>query len=773
MIQFLRKHQRKFFLVITVVIGLSFSFFGTFNTMIDTQEVPDKKIVNMIGGRSMKQRELNALCQMLSTSVLDPKASRMPNLLNDGVIEKDLLFNGMGTILAKQYFSDLKMDLDTRLKKAQQYKPYGHSQIPFLNAQMVWQKFVPSLPQHLDQLKKQGTECTLATFSTFCQLYNDQTTLPPEMLKQVLMFHQQQQGLEADPLLAQADLALFGFGTLEDWFGPHFVELCAQFILNVASLAEKKGYDVKTEEIRNDLFQNIYAGVKRFSQKTALSIEEAEQYFQREIRHLGLDERTVVSTWRNVMLFRRLFEDVGGSVLIDRLPYQQFDHFSQESAKIDLYELPQALQLNDFQSMLKLQVYLESVAQHPQALRTTLALPRQTASLEQIEKRSSELVQRTCEIEFAHVNKSDLESEISLKETWKWEIIDGNWARLQQEFSELNNGIVSSKEQRLELLNRLDPKRRVEVDKFSRSAIIDADSHHIRDAFEQATPRQSRIELCGRSSSLPFVGIDNPSQLIALLEKAPLTEQSESLLCYSGDQQNFYRIKVVHRDAQKRLLTFAEAMKNGALDRLLEEKLEQMYPEARKKNPTYYQLEKGGWKAIKDVKDQLGRYVFNELLRSIEELYEEEIGTLPGKAGELPLKFYANYRLYAHMQQARQDLAQWVAQGEESRDFIDQWRLVKSERTVKRSDRLNIAKEEMFALQSQEWSPIKLGTGGSLAFFQVLEQQELEDVAHEKISQGHEILAMDARKQLMMELITMIDQKKAVHFIQSSKEQSE
>ena len=768
MLQFLRRHQRKFFLVITVVIGLSFTFFGTFNTMVETQEVPDSNIAKSIGGRSITQRELNALCQMISTSALDPKTSTMPNLLNDGVIEKDLLFNGMGVLLAKHYFPALESDLDVRLKKTKSFRPYSHSQTPFLNAQMVWQKFVPDMPQHLEQLKKQGDQCSMDTFTSFCQLYLDQAMLPPDMLKQVLMFQQQQQGLTADPLLAQADLSLFGFGSLEDWFGPSFVELSAQFILNVATLAEKRGYEVKNEEVRNDLFQNIYSGYKRFSRNASLSMEEAEQYYQKEIRHLGLDERTVVTTWRKVMLFRRLFEDVGGSVLIDALPYKQFEGFSQQSVKIDLYEIPPSLQLNDFQSMLKLQVYLENVASNPNGLRTNLSLPGQSATLEQIEKRCPELVQRTCEVEFAHVKKTNLESEISLKETWDWEIADANWVRLKKEFPELTDG--ATKQERLTALDSLETSRRAAVDKFARSSMINGMPYKIQQALDNASTKNSTIGLRGQGSSLPFMGFENKAQLISFLETASIGEQAENLACFSGDQENFYRIKVTARDAQKRLLAYAEASKDGTLDKLLEERLEEVYPDARKKNPTYYQLAKGGWKPVREVKDQVGRHMFNDLMMSIEKNYQEEMGPLPGKSGELPLQFYANYRLFSHMQDAAQDLNKWVVCEEDKDSFLDQWRLVKSERTVKRSDRLSIPKEEMFALKPQQWSPIKVGTGGSLAFFQVLEQNAVDEVAHVKIAEGHQILAMDARRKLMMELISMIEQKKSIELSKPSAE---
>src|SRR5690242_18504016 len=244
MLDFVKKHQRKIFIVITVMTVSSFVFFGTFSTLMDPrQEASDRQVATSISGKPLMQREIYSLCQLLSTSSGHPGVkNRMPNLFNEGVIEKEFLSTGLSLVLAKEHFAQLKPDLDARLKKMKRFHFYSHPASPHVGVLSLYQRFAPSLMQHLELLQKQGEECTLESLALMIQLYSDQESLPTEMIRQMLLFQQRQQGLPPDPRLAEGDLSLFGFTSLDDWFGPLFVELHAQFIANAADFAKAKGY---------------------------------------------------------------------------------------------------------------------------------------------------------------------------------------------------------------------------------------------------------------------------------------------------------------------------------------------------------------------------------------------------------------------------------------------------------------------------------------------------------------------------------------------------
>ncbi|HEY2811814.1 MAG TPA: hypothetical protein VGJ00_10560 [Rhabdochlamydiaceae bacterium] len=787
MLHFLKTHQRKFLIVIAVVIISSFVFFGTFSTFIQPgQGFRDKEIVKGVTGKPLMKKDLYALCQLLTTSVMNPGSSReggMPNLLNDGVIEKELLTSGMSMQMAHAYFPQLKEDLEARLKKIQSYRHYVHPHAPHVNAMAVWQRFAPVLVQHLDELKKSGGECSAETLALLFQLYLDQAHLPPEMLKQILLFQQQQFGLPQDPRLPQANLALFGFTTLEEWFGPLFVELNAQFIANAAALAEQRGYSVKIEEIRTDLFQNIYSGYKQLARNNAtFSGQEVLHYFQRKTQQLGLDEKMTLDAWRKIMLFRRLFADVGGSVLLDPLSYQHFQKFSKESVKIALYEIPAALQLRDFQSLLKFQIYLEGISPTAVSARSALLLPGEAAGLEQIEKLFPELLQRESEVEYAEIKKSALAGQISLKETWEWEAADANWDILAREFSELKESAARDRAERLKVLDALDAKRRLAVDNAARLHMLDAMPDRLKAALITAEAQKEKISMRVLGGSFPFA-VKNRAALLALLDKAPISEEGaplaadDPLYFFTDDREHYYRIKVLQRDAAKRVMAFAEVRDDGTLDLLLNQRLEEAYPEIRKKHPGFFQLDKGGWKPLKEVKDQVGRYLFGDLLKAIEESYKKYIGTLPGNPGELPLLFYSQNRFLSYVEEIRRGTQsgqvdpRWIKTGEESafEAIADQWRLCQTERIVKRSDGLSLSKEEMFALEPEQWSKTNIGAGGALAFYKVLTKDLTEELPADAIKQGHEILALDARKQFMKELLAQIAEKKAIDISQSLK----
>src|SRR6266436_8325966 len=107
MLQFFRKYQKIFFVVVTVFIVISFTFFGTFSTMIPDRQIPDRVIGKAVDGSKLSYREVEALTRFLSTSREDRSliySGKMPNLLNDNVIHKDFLTTGMGVMLAEKYF---------------------------------------------------------------------------------------------------------------------------------------------------------------------------------------------------------------------------------------------------------------------------------------------------------------------------------------------------------------------------------------------------------------------------------------------------------------------------------------------------------------------------------------------------------------------------------------------------------------------------------------------------------------------------------------------
>ena len=734
MLEFFRKYQKVFFIFVTIIIGISFSVMGVNTQMVES--TPDKQIGKTINGKPIHSKELWVLSQLLSHSLFDTDRSNWPHLLNDGVIEKNFLETGLAIMLAEQYFSYLEPELKKKEQIIALFKPYIHPYDAQLSCKAIWKNYSPGLLEHLEQLKNSGMD--IHGFSALCQLYLDQLAFPKEAMQQVLHFQEQRLGVPKDPRLAEIELSLFGFKNVKDWFGDRFIHLASQFILNVSSLAEQKKYQISKQEVQTDLLQNIYKGYKQLSQNKPLDPIQAMQYYQQELQVLGLTEVDVINAWRHVMLFRRLVLDTSGSVFNDPLAQKQFHLFADQSVEVELYELPSYLRLKDFSSLLKLQVYSEAVSlKQPKSL----SLPLEFASLDSIEVRQPELVQRKVEVRLSSINIEELAAQISLKSTWEWETTDQGWSFLQTRFPELKN--YSDCREALEKVDF-----RSSIDQAARLGMVRQNKELIVQALQQK-PLET-IELPLRKKPLAqgsYNSLLNDKEFAAFLENAPLESIRE---CYSVDENNFYRIELIGRSAQKELVSFEEALQDGTLDSILDQKLENAYPNIRKGKKVFLQAN-GNFKPFHEVKEQIARILYEPLLLAIEQEYIKIFGDLPGMSKQLPAMFYCKYRLYGFMHSVKQQLELGA-----KLNLPEQWELISTMACISRSQKLDFPTETWIEIPVNQWSPISVGSSGSLAFAKVCSKRNLEEVPVEKIEQGFQFLSFDTCRDVMRHLLQKI-----------------
>ena len=731
MLEFFRKYQKVFFIFVTIIIGISFSVAGINTQMVES--TPDKQIGKTINGRPIYSKELLVLSQLLSHSLFDTDRSNWPHLLNDGVIEKNFLETGLAVMLAEQYFSYLESELKKKEQIISLFKPYAHPYDAQLGCRAIWKNYSPGLLEHLEQLK--NSEMDVHGFSALCQLYLDQLAFPKEAMQQVLHFQEQRSGFPKDPRLAEIELSLFGFKNVKDWFGDRFIYLASQFILNVSSLAEQKQYQITKQEVQTDLLQNVYKGYKQISQNKSLEPSQAMQYFQRELQVLGLNEADVVNAWRHVMLFRRLVLDTSSSVFNDPLAQKQFHLFADQSVEVELYELPSYLRLKDFSSLLKLQVYLEAISlKQP----NSLDLPLEFASLDSIEARQPELVQKKVEVRLSSINIEELAAQISLKSTWEWEATDEGWVFLLTRFPELKN--FKQTLDQIDFRSSIDQAARLEMVRQNKELIVKA---------LQQKPLKT-VELLLRKKPLaqgPYSSLLNDKEFTAFLENDPLESIKEY---YSVDTNNFYRIELIGRNTQKELVSFEEAFQDGTLDSILDQKLENAYPNIRKGKELFLQAN-GNFKPFYEVKEQIGRILYEPLFLSIEQEYVKVFGDLPGISKQLPGMFYCKYRLYGFMQAVKQQLELGA-----ELNLPKQWALISTLPWISRSQKLDFPTEDWIEIPVNQWSPISIGSSGSLAFAKVCSKGNLEEMPLEKIEQGFQFLSFDTCRDVMRHLLQKI-----------------
>lgn len=727
MLSFFRRYQKFLFIFVTVMIVISFTFFGTFSTFLSREEIPNQKVGKALDGRSIMSLDIELINRFLRDGA--EEGNRSVNLLNGSFIHQEFLSSPISEILVESYWEEIKGDLESRFRKAKQFSPYVHPHAPFLSAKLVWERFSPEMNGLLEELKGAKDELSLQTFSLLRKLYLAQTKLPPHMLKQILLYQQNQYSwIKADPALMHDDFALFGFHSVEDWFGPKFQNMIAQFLINTAAYAEQKGYKFSKEEAKAELIQNAQKGLALYTQGKEPSLEEARGYYYQTIQSLGMDESKVSDVWKKVMGFKRLFQESARGILLDPLSLKQFHAFTRESAEVNLYRMPVELRFLDARDLGRFQVYLESVSA---AKNLDLGLPRQFLTPELVEKRVPELVQKRFQVKLSKTRTSELAGRISLKETWEWQLDEANFSLLKEEFPLLALEKGATREARFEALEKCDPELRFKIDEAARAHILKMHPEWIEEALSSATGHEEIIALKLKGGVSPLEGIEDLTEFLKLLET-----EDPKLHTFHPNEEIYYRIQPLKKSEGKEILTFAEARTDGTLDKLLDQKLEAAYPELRKKNPAEFQQDKG-WKPFEEVKEKVAALLYTHRA-----------------------DFFHSYlaRAKAVLEKNEEDgtfLREEVATGFAREPLERQWLLVKEKKKLKREKEMDALLQKAFQLKEGEWSSIINAKEGDLCFFRLIERVEDHETSLEEMSEAKKPLVLEAEKHLMKQLLDL------------------
>jgi GcvH upstream region-like protein len=743
MLAFFRKYQRYLYILVTVVIVISFSFFGTYSTL-GADSIREAIAFTAVDGTKVPRSELEEMTVFIGTDGNDKQlygGAWGPNFLNDGVIKKDFLATGLAEILMSAYAPDFKEDWAIRLRKEKNYVPYAHPNAKFVSAVAAWSYFAPEMVRDLMNVQKATDPTDPELLNAKVRLFMIQEQFNPRMLYQVLRYQQgQAQGVPPDPGMANADLFLFGYHNLDDWFGTRFTRLIAQFIINASKIAEQKGYVVTKDEALADLLQRSEKSFRENQNNPQIGVKNSSDYFLEQLRRMGMDQVHAVRIWQEVLLFRRLFHDMGNSVFVDPFAYKQFNQFALEMVNGTLYQLPPELRLGTYKDLQKFEIYLNSVSKRSPDEKTLLDLPQTYLTPEEVLKRHPELVQQRYNLQVAMVDRKALEARVGVKETWDWETADANWAQLKTQYPELGVKKGDTKEERLAALDTLSPINRSKADQAARSAIVDKHPEWVKEALDQATPQTMNIGLRTKGGRFPLSGIADREAFIRLLDKAPLNQLDEKLAAYNAGNAAFYRITVVERAPAKEVLTFAEASRDGTLDEMLEEQV-----------------------GI----DQL----LTPLLNAIKADYLSD--NAKANPDQLTNDRLASLRFYRTMRQNQAALKKDPAQADKlvrktpTADLKEQWKLVQTTEDLTRGeDDGSLNMNELLKMQPGTWSSVHTPLNGDMNFFYAVKKGSEGDaeVMHEQISRARWLLSNDAQRRLMLALLQTIQAKKAISF---------
>lgn len=534
MLSFFRKYQKFFFIIVTTVIVVSFVFFGTYQAFMPSRSGNDEVVFKTFDGKKVKKIYFANFCRFLQE---EGKIFGGGNFLNDGVISKDFFSSKLGSLVFDRYKENFKIDLENKKGRETTFIPYSHPEISFVSAEGAWTLFAPAIKENLLKLKLIPKGDTKELFDTKVALYLTETRFPGEYLAHILRYQEKEYGAkEPDHRLMRESLSLFGYNDLKDWFGEAYIEKVATIILNGAAEAKKEGLIVSRDEVLYDLVYKTEVAFQTLKENLPESIPNANSLFRVYLRERGLDENTLVDMWQDILLFRRLMQAKGSVAYLDTLSMKEFYSFVNEQVIIEKLEIPEEFQFKNSDSLKKFELYLDLVCKKGRDL---LAIPQETASLEEIEKRAPELLEEKLVIEVGSVRKKDLQAKVSVKESWEWE--EKNAALIKEKFPQAHD------------LESLDPKSRKAVDEFARAQIVEGNVKLLDEALASAPLEEKEFLF---KLSLP--GIKDVKAL-----KTALNEHAE-IASFTQDHEHYYHIKLKEKKP-KQLLTFKETLSEGLL----------------------------------------------------------------------------------------------------------------------------------------------------------------------------------------------------------------
>lgn len=766
MLELFRRFQSYIYVVVAFVIIISFSFFGTYNTL-PADSLHEQIAFTAIDGSKIKRSELEETALFIATDSDDKLLFGGiwgPNFLNDGVLTKDFLDTGLAEILMNSYVPEVASDLETAHAREKHYSLYVHPEGKFISTDSIWQYFAPQMKKDFAFLNSAENVTSPDAIQARINLFLGERQLPAPFLRQLLRYQQSQYTwMKPDPNLENMDLSLYGHHTFEDWFGQRTLCLIAQFIINSSKIAEQKGYEVTKAEALADLMQNSEHSYQQNLRNPNIGVRNAQEYFSEQLRRQGIDANRAAKIWRQVLLFRRLFNDVGNSNLMDPLIHKQFYAYAKEAVVGDLYRLPPEFRFSDYSDMQKFEIYLDAVSKRDKT--DLLALPDATLGLEEVKAQTPQLVQRRYVLDVAQMSKNQLIAKVGLKEMWEWESADKNWDKLKSQFPELGLKNARTKDERLAALDNLDANSRTKLDMMARKAVVENHPEWIQEALANA--KVERLDIGISQGGTIFVkGLKDYSKFVQLLDLASTQESAKQQLeVFTADGLNYYTINVIERAPEETIMTFNDA--DETLDLLLTQKLEAYYPTIQEQYPALFKQE-NRWRPFADVREKVADLYFKPLLDAIRSDYT----ATTGKPGDRLLgSRIAPYRLYKYARTAHSQLKEgsntpFVKPSEQAAmTLADQWKWEKSDFKAERSSETqDINKADLFALQPSAWTLVYTPPNGDLYFFFLkTKEQDLNDIDFaNKVLDGQQLIADSAQRNYMHELVRQLKNKNAI-----------
>ncbi len=713
-----------------------------------------------INGSKIFESDVKKMALFLSSDRYSEQgSSHMINVLNDGVLQKDFLETKILPLIVREYDTLLLPKFTSRWEKIKHFQPYQHPQANFINAASLWEKFAPKINEDLALLKK-SDNFTSKEFSILADLYLQQTKFPASALRRLTIFQQQQHSdILFDQRLYEDDLVLFGFHNLAEWFSEDLLEIVSEFIINAAQIAEKEGLKLSYDEVKKNLWDSFYYYMHQAFGNEKLTDETLATIYYKQLRFLGMDERSVVEIFRKILLFRKLFDKQVAAISFDPLAIEEFSGFVGDKFVVHSYGLPKHLQLKSWKDLFLFQIYLKTVSPEPANI---LDLPKEPLPIAKIKEAAPSLIDKRYVVDFAQVNKSEIGLRVKVKELRAWQMQDENFALLKREFPALS--AKETKKDRFSLINSLEEELKAKINSFSLEKIILSHPEWIKEALQKKPLQQKEFNRSSLQNEL-FLGIQNTNAFVNLLDQAPFgtdvlseleNESAEKLEFYTEDGKIYSYFKLRER-GEEEILSFSEAHSNTIIEPLYDKFLESQYFKVRLKAPKKFKDETGEWKPIEEVKEEVALLIFSDLIKAIKQEASLEKNDNPFE-----------WRFFTYFRETKNELEQNpensnVIFNEKNRNlFAQQWNLIREERVFSRKDH-ETQIYHLASLKEGDWSDIKEINQG-LHFIKMIRKEEDPSLLFQ--NQKKDVLLQETKRIAVEKLLLELKEK---HILPSDK----
>lgn len=551
MLQFFYKNQKKFIAVIAVIVGVSGIGVGWKRSPDEVSEYSNQVVFKTKSGRKYTDREFSVFKKFFIYEAYPFSGNPNEwNFLNEGLLTERFLTNKVGEKLFLQtYAQGFPKD-----EWEKQYQSYRRFDAPFISSEEVWKSSAPRLYEALQTLQQANSPVSSEAFLARVRLFLEEKKFPHYVLRQMLEYRRKIFNLPEDSSLFEGkDLRIFGYKHIGDWFGDAYV--CESLKTLLRFIDEQKKYlpMPSIQEAQQDFYDKARQSFYKIN-KYIPSSYTFDQFIRSYFQFFDIEENEFFRLYREILLFKRAFLLLEGTVAFDYQPLQEFFAMGKDSTTIEIVKLPKEYHFKTQDDLEAFETYLHLVCEPTKNL---LDLPSIYCPLQTIKRREPKLVGRRFSLSYQKIELHKLEHTIPMAEVHQWYQDSQNFELLLQKFPQLE--VCSSAKDFYKLKTSVVNS----IHSFVRKEILKSSQERLLEALSMSKTYTHDVFLSpGKDSVLE--GIADGQALAAELLN------NESLPIYTQDLEHYYAFQVHTCDEHEEVLPFREVMRKGLKQYLLE-----------------------------------------------------------------------------------------------------------------------------------------------------------------------------------------------------------